>query len=137
MPRAMKVCSQPGCPELTRDGRCPTHRRDADRARGTAAQRGYTGKRWESARTACLTGRCHCTSDCHHGPLCTCTTPGHGHDGRCTALATDADHWPRDRKQLIASGIRNPDAVEHLRSLCGPCHKRETAAHQPGGWHAG
>ena len=41
----MRVCSQPGCPTLipagTRGGRCATHERQADRARGTAAQRGY------------------------------------------------------------------------------------------------
>ena len=42
---SLRVCAQPGCPELvnkgTRDGRCPPHRREADRARGTRQQRGY------------------------------------------------------------------------------------------------
>ena len=41
----MRVCSEPGCPTLipagTRGGRCPTHTRARDRARGTATQRGY------------------------------------------------------------------------------------------------
>ena len=115
-----------------------THQREADKRRGTAAQRGYTGKRWESARTACLTGRCHCVGECHHGPLCTCETQGHGHDGRCTALAAVADHYPRSRRELVAAGVRNPDAVEHLRSLCASCHGKETAASpaQRGGWNA-
>lgn len=40
-----RVCAEPGCPELieagTRDGRCDTHRRQRDRARGTRQQRGY------------------------------------------------------------------------------------------------
>jgi len=42
---AKRVCSQPGCPTLvdagTRSGRCPTHERQADRARGTRQERGY------------------------------------------------------------------------------------------------
>lgn len=38
----MKVCLEPGCPTLVRDGsRCPTHERARDRARGTRQQRGY------------------------------------------------------------------------------------------------
>ncbi|WP_328339511.1 hypothetical protein [Micromonospora sp. NBC_00421] len=41
MPRALKVCASPGCPELVRTGRCPTHTRATDRARGTRQQRGY------------------------------------------------------------------------------------------------
>ncbi|GLZ62863.1 hypothetical protein Misp05_64390 [Micromonospora sp. NBRC 107095] len=41
MPRAMRVCSQPGCPVLTNSGRCDQHRREADQARGSRQQRGY------------------------------------------------------------------------------------------------
>lgn len=41
----MRVCAQPGCPTLipadTRGGRCVAHQRQADRARGSAAARGY------------------------------------------------------------------------------------------------
>ena len=41
----MKVCAEPGCPELiprdTRDGRCLQHRRNLDRARGSRQARGY------------------------------------------------------------------------------------------------
>lgn len=37
----MRVCSEPGCPILVKTGRCPSHRRAADRARGTRQQRGY------------------------------------------------------------------------------------------------
>lgn len=39
---ALRVCSVPGCPALTTGGRCPNHARQADRARGTRQQRGYT-----------------------------------------------------------------------------------------------
>ena len=42
---AKRVCGTPGCPILipagTRGGRCPTHQRQADQARGTTTQRGY------------------------------------------------------------------------------------------------
>lgn len=41
----MRVCAEPGCPDLipagTRDGRCATHRRAKDKARGTRQERGY------------------------------------------------------------------------------------------------
>lgn len=41
----MKVCSEPGCPELVDKGRCPVHKREYqriyDKRRGTPAQRGY------------------------------------------------------------------------------------------------
>lgn len=37
----MKVCTEPGCPELTNKTRCPTHTRQRDAARGTRQQRGY------------------------------------------------------------------------------------------------
>jgi hypothetical protein len=40
MPR-MRVCAEPGCPELQPTPRCTQHTRDADRARGTRQQRGY------------------------------------------------------------------------------------------------
>lgn len=37
----MKVCAEPGCPNLQAESRCLTHRRDREQARGTRAQRGY------------------------------------------------------------------------------------------------
>lgn len=41
MPRALKVCPTPGCPELVTSGRCAQHRREAEQARGTKQARGY------------------------------------------------------------------------------------------------
>lgn len=38
----MKVCSTPGCPELTASSRCPQHTRATDKARGSRQARGYT-----------------------------------------------------------------------------------------------
>ena len=37
----MKVCAEPGCPELSNTTRCPTHTRAKDKARGTRQERGY------------------------------------------------------------------------------------------------
>lgn len=36
-----RVCSVPGCPALTDSGKCQTHRREADAARGRRQARGY------------------------------------------------------------------------------------------------
>ena len=49
----MQICSEPGCPEPTRTGRCAQHTRAKvqayDRQRGTASERGY-GARWKKYR---------------------------------------------------------------------------------------
>jgi hypothetical protein len=41
MPRRMKVCAQPGCPEIIERRHCPTHTTQRERARGSRQQRGY------------------------------------------------------------------------------------------------
>lgn len=38
---ALRVCTEPGCPEFVKSGRCEDHRRQRDRARGTRQERGY------------------------------------------------------------------------------------------------
>lgn len=38
---AMRVCIEAGCPTPTKATRCPDHERAKDRARGSAAARGY------------------------------------------------------------------------------------------------
>jgi hypothetical protein len=49
----VRVCSEPGCPNLQPESRCPSHRRAYERGRGTRQQRGYDAKheaerkRWE------------------------------------------------------------------------------------------
>lgn len=37
----MRVCNEPGCPELTTTPRCHTHTRQRDQQQGTRQQRGY------------------------------------------------------------------------------------------------
>ncbi len=114
MPRKpLTPCSQPGCPELTSGGPCEAHKaqREAQREeRGTSAR----GLRWVRRRKAYI----------YSNPWCLL----------CGRAATVADHYPLSRKQLVAKGVADPDAFAHLRPLCVPCHNRETAKHQPGGW---
>jgi len=112
----MRVCSQPGCPEIHPGpgSRCPAHRKQADRDRGTASQRGYNSRGHANFRRAVLT----------RDPICVA----------CRARpSTIADHFPMSRKELIDAGL-NPDDPSHGRGLCKPCHDHSTAEHQPGGF---
>lgn len=113
--RAKKVCSQPGCPELTDRGRCAQHRQQAERRRGSASRRGYGTAHRNRFRRGVLDRDPTCTV-CGQQP------------------ATVADHWPKDRRQLVAEGL-DPNDPAHGRGLCKPCHDRSTARLQPGGWH--
>lgn len=115
----MRVCSIPGCPEIfprSEGSRCTTHRKQADRNRGTAKERGYTGAGHRAFRTAVL----------QRDPICQCGT----------AESTVADHHPRSRRELIEAGL-NPNDPTYGRGLCAPCHSRATANNpgQRGGWN--
>lgn len=114
--QALSICSVPGCPELTQGGPCATHKRAAEQRRGSAAQRGYSGKAWRFARRVVL----------RQNPICVLCE---------REFATVADHWPTSRRELVAQGVTDPDAPHRLRALCGPCHGSETAREQPGGWN--
>lgn len=113
----MRVCSVHGCPTVY-DGkasRCPEHERKADRARGTSRDRGYNTPGHRAFRTAVLT----------RDPICVLCQ---------VAVSTVADHYPRSRKELIELGL-DPNDPQYGRGLCKQDHDRETAQHQPGGWH--
>jgi 5-methylcytosine-specific restriction protein A len=122
------VCTVSGCPDFTdQGGKCPDHRREAEQKRGSARERGYGGPGWQSARSLVL----------DRDPHCTCTDDGHGHDGRaCRQPSTVADHYPDERRDLVAAGVPDPDAPRRMRGLCGPCHARSTGTRTPGGWAA-
>ncbi|MFR9796619.1 holin [Streptomyces sp. MS06] len=111
-----RVCTVPGCPEYTQGGRCPEHRKVAEQQRGSARQRGYGSRHEKRFRPAVLA----------RDPVCTLC-------GREPSV--HADHHPLSRRELEAQGL-DPDDPRHGRGLCGPCHSRETARHQPGGWNA-
>ena len=116
MARAKKVCPTSGCGALTSGGRCRTCRDQADRARGTATERGYKSRGHTRFRRAVL----------RRDPVCVLCD---------LRIATVADHWPISRRELVAAGL-NPNDPARGRGLCKDCHDRETAKHQPGGWAA-
>lgn len=126
MSRASKVCSTPGCPNLTDKGRCLTCRSQAERERGSAYERGYGGSGWETARKEVL-ARDSC---------CVCVDGAHGHPEPCGAPSTASDHYPHERRDLVAAGVPDPDAPHRMRGVCADCHNRKTGATRPGGWAA-
>jgi 5-methylcytosine-specific restriction protein A len=107
-----------GCPEVYDAGegsKCERHRREADRARGTATERGYSSAGHQGFRERVLT----------RDPICVLCG---------LQLSTVADHYPKSRKELQALHL-NPNDPQYGRGLCKPCHDSSTAAAQPGGWN--
>lgn len=107
--RAARTC--PNCRRVLRaPGACPTCKaRDEQRA---PAASDYGGD-WPARRALFLSLH----------PWCVL----------CGKRAKVADHYPISRRELVAHHALDPDADEHLRPLCIPCHRRETNRHQPGG----
>lgn len=118
--RPLKPCTVPSCGELTDSGRCDGHKRQAERDRGSATARGY-GKRHRTQFRPAVLERDICCVLCRERGL--------------WVLATVADHWPLSRRELVERGM-DPDDPEHGRGLCDPCHSKETARLQPGGFNA-
>ena len=115
----MRVCSVSGCPTIypTEEGsKCAKHRAQADKARGTARDRGYNTVGHQRFRNEVL----------ERDPICVICG---------IAQSTVADHYPHSRKELIGLGL-DPNDPKYGRGLCKLDHDRETAANQPGGWHA-
>jgi 5-methylcytosine-specific restriction protein A len=125
MPRALKVCSTPRCPELVTAGRCDTCRGQAEQQRGTRQQRGYGRQHETRFRPGVL----------RRDPLCVCEEQDHGHSAPCLAPSTVADHWPIDKRELRRLKLDEHDPARG-RGLCKACHDKHTARTQPGGWHA-
>jgi len=119
---ALKLCyctscpAHPGtCPELVASGRCRDCAAAADRARGSATQRGYKTPGHAAFRAAVL----------NRDPTCV----------RCKAApSTVADHYPISRRDLVAAGL-DPNDPARGRGLCASCHGSETVRHQPGGFN--
>lgn len=115
----MRVCSVSGCPTIyqaSEGSRCQAHRREGDRRRGTATERGYTGRGHQGFRRAVL----------QRDPICVLCD---------VAFSTVADHYPISKRDLIEQGLNSNDP-QYGRGLCELCHNRSTAVEQPGGWHA-
>lgn len=110
--RPRRPCSTPGCSQLLAPGAsCPTHRRHARRT--STSKRGGYDSGWQRFRRRYLYENAWCVL--------------------CGARATDVDHYPRSRAQLIDAGESNPDQPRFVRSLCHRCHSRETGRLQSGG----
>lgn len=98
---ALRVCAEPGCPELTDQTRCTAHTRAKDKARGTRQQRGYDAAhdalraRW-APKVA--TGRVHCA--------------------RCKQRISPLEPWHLDHTD---------DRTAYL----GPSHERCNTGHAP------
>jgi 5-methylcytosine-specific restriction enzyme A len=111
------------CPKCKRlhngRGQCDQCRAAADRARGTAAQRGYDREHETRFRAGVLERDPYCVLCLEWG----ITTP-----------ATVADHYPLSRRQLVKRKL-DPNDPQYGRGLCDSCHGRETQRHQPGGWN--
>jgi 5-methylcytosine-specific restriction protein A len=113
------VCNQHDCGTLIQktpgtDGRCPKHRHTADQDRRPTGNP-YTTKAHRTFRETVLTRDPICVL-CRREP------------------STVADHYPTERKDLIAQGI-NPNDPVHGRGLCKRCHDKHTARTSPGGWN--
>lgn len=132
--RPPKPCTWPGgCPTLVYGGgtRCDEHQSQARRASDkTRRERGKNDLYGPAHRQRFRRGvlRKH--------PTCQCDRLDHAWhaNSRCVQLSTDADHWPLDKRMLIALGLDSDDPV-HGRGLCHRCHSSSTARLQPGGWH--
>lgn len=101
MPRLAAPCAVPACPNLMP---CPDH----SKARRRTPSRGYGPRHRRVFRAGVLFAADY-----------TCAA--------CGAEATEADHWPRTRDQLVAAGEDHNDPA-FGRALCKPCHSRHTAA---------
>lgn len=117
MPWAPKrPCSHPGCGKLTHGPRCEEHRqqqrKQLDKARGSAASRGYD-HRWQRERRLYLTQH----------PLCVLCSA----EGRVTA-ATVVDHVVPHKGDRVLFWDHN-----NWQALCKPCHDTKTAR-EDGRW---
>lgn len=109
------VCNVTGCPEITTTTKCDTHTRDKEKERRTTKDPAYSTAGHQRFRTLVL----------HRDPICVICH---------IAASTDADHYPKDRKQLVLEGL-DPNDPNNGRGLCHSCHSKETARNQPGGWN--
>jgi len=116
--KALQVCPTPGCPTLTRTGRCDDCQRTARQRRRTGTRAGYNA-RWQRTRNAYLRANQMCECD-EHRNLPWIIRP----------RATEVHH----RDGLGPLGPRGFD-WSNLQALTKTCHSRLTAREQPAGWN--
>src|SRR5689334_728474 len=120
---ALKFCVVPGCPERVARGRCAKHRQQAERQRGTAAERGYDAA-WAKFSKSWLTQH----------PLCGERADGqlHAEHSRCVE---DGRETPANATDHIVSMANGGDkyAESNLQSLCIRCNTRKRNVVDGGG----
>jgi 5-methylcytosine-specific restriction protein A len=118
--RAPRRCTTPGCPGDvvlgTRTGKCPPCTEARVRPRPSSAAQGYGAGHRDRFRPGVLARDRVCVV-CKKRP------------------ATEADHYPLSRRELVAQGLDADDPARG-RGLCKPCHGSETGRNQPAGWAA-
>lgn len=102
----MKVCLEPGCPNIQPEPRCATHRSQREQQRGTRQQRGYDRDydRRRAADLALLAG----------GTVLTCWRCGH------TVLPHDYSLGHCDDDRTVIHGPEHLVAC-NLANTRGPC----------------
>jgi 5-methylcytosine-specific restriction protein A len=120
-------CTTPGCPTLVRGGgRCDAHLAQARREAVRTQSPGYAGLAHRRRFRLGVLRR---------DVFCQCPRSDHRHGSRpCPSPATQADHWPLDKRELMRRGMDANDP-RYGRGLCHGCHSSETARLQPGGWN--
>ena len=111
-------CAEPGCGVLVERGRCSTHARSVDLARGSRHERGYT-YRWTlaAARFRERYPLCGMRPDGRPPVLSAC------YDGGRVTLATVVDHvMPHRGSPSLFWDEGN------WQSLCAACHAHKTAS---------
>lgn len=103
-----KPCNQPACHELTNETYCQQHKRDYDRKRGTAAERGYDW-RWNKYSRWYRMNNPICVM-CRNGPS------QHTDHIKAVAGPDDPLFW-------------NPS---NHQALCHSCHSRKTVKEDRG-----
>lgn len=95
---ALRVCAEPGCPNLQPETRCLEHRRAREQQRGTRQQRGYDAKH--------DTLRAHYQRRMNNGEQFYCW--------RCTTTPIDPHAWHLGHDDADRSKHRGPE--------CPPCN---------------
>ena len=114
----MQACSVAGCHERTEGGPCSVHRREANRARGSASQRGYDIA-WRRLRAAFLKARCEACGEDPNGNCEQCRGTGLANrfcaDCLRAGLMVLAEEVPSHREYPPtagpASGVVEPDGL--------------------------
>ncbi len=111
--RPKRRCTSPGCPNPTDGGPCRQHKKQREKARGSASSRGY-GYRWQRYRRRYLAEH----------PLCErCEEQGH------TMVATVVHHIKE------ATGKHDPLfwQEQNHQALCRECHEEVHRRAKPTG----